>query len=143
MLEMKPFAELTAVLNDAQADYQAIQDHFAAFARDAMRFNENDSPVRGLKITDEGGSTLLVEFLDRRIRISRRFSLGGGALWVDDVTVPDRPAHLTSVRYFTTGETEIPGSRTSTVFKLDSVGDCKELLLRFVELALEKDAVSP
>jgi hypothetical protein len=137
----KTFDKLGAELNHARARFQEMQSHFERFCAEAERFNEPQSPVKGVNVKREG-QMLFVACLDRRIRISMRFDhkAAKGALHVEDLSATERPMKtIPRIPFDESGQTDLGRGEEPGKLTLASVPDCKRLALHCIELALDQD----
>jgi len=143
-VEPKTFDALVADLRRAAGCYEGLLRYFGQFCREADRFNEPTSPVKGLAVTRSrsGDHALQMAYLDRTVRVSMRFDRKalGGVLHVEDVSDPTQPPKtLARIPFEQNGDTDIGGGYTGKGVNLGLPADCKTLALRCVDLSLDFD----
>lgn len=140
----KTFARSVQDLNQSSERYQTMQGHFERFCAQAKRLaEEKESPLKGLRAKMDQGA-LLVEFLDRRIRICMRYDrkTEKGVLHAEDESAvrPGRdPETLARVPFNGIGETELGGGQHGDKLNLGLPADCMTLVVRLVDTALDRD----
>ena len=140
-MDAKTFDKLGAELNHARARFQEMQSHFERFCAEAERFNEPQSPVKGVTVKREG-QMLFVTYLDRRIRISMRFDhkAAKGPLHVEDLSATERQIKtVPRIPFDDSGQTDLGRGEEPGKLTLAEAPDCKRLALHCIELALDQD----
>ncbi|HKQ24068.1 MAG TPA: hypothetical protein VJT81_06455 [Burkholderiales bacterium] len=140
----KTFARTIDELNRSGARYNTLHGHFERFCAQAKRLAEDsDSPLRGL-LANMDGDALLVQFLDRRIRISMRYDRKTlkGVLHAEDESAVRpglAPETFERVPFDGAGETALSGGEHGDNLNLSLPADCLTLLVRLVDAALGRD----
>lgn len=141
----KPFTKLIDDLKAISTRYDTVRTHFGRVFMQAEALAQHpDSPMKGqgLKAKMDAGS-ILIDFLDRRIRISMRYDrkTGKGVLHADDESAvrPGRPPETFARIEFTgKGDTDLLGEEDDKM-TLSEPADCMLLVVRLIDAALDRD----
>jgi len=140
-MDARPFDEVRQDLSRATTLYGQLQVHFERFCTEAKRLQEASSPLRGVKTSWEGRS-LLVDFLDRRQRVSFEFDRKAekGFLRLENVSRSDAQRDVTTVlriAFDRSGETDVGGGLEGGKVQLALPADCKALAVCLIEAGLD------
>ena len=130
------------LMEDFQS-YETLREHFESFCKAAQQLIEAGTGIQGLKAkTDD--HALILEFIDRRIRVTMRRDRKAkmGALYVKDVSnrrPDDKPMFVTAIPFDHRSETELAGGMHADKLHLTVPHDAVALALLIVNTALDKD----
>jgi len=141
----KTFARSTDDLKGIRERYESMRAHFERVFAQAKRLAEEpESPLKGKGLVAKmDAGAILIEFLDRRVRISMRYDRekGRGVLHVDDESAvrPGRaPETFERIEFRGTGETDLVNEHGDQL-TLATPGDCMLLVARLIDTALDRD----
>jgi hypothetical protein len=141
----KTYESVIGDLKGSSAHYETMRGHFEQFCAQIKRLAEEQaSPVKGILRAKMDGGAILVEFLDRRIRISARYDreIKGGVLLAEDesaVLSERAPETFERVPFNETGETDLGGGLYGGKLNVGVPADCMTLALRLVDAALDRN----
>ncbi len=139
-MDAKPFEVVRQDLTRVTALYGQLQAHFERFCTEARRLQEASSPLRGVKTSREGRS-LLVDFLDRRQRVSFEFDRKAekGVLHLENISRLETERDsitVTRITFDRSGETDAGGGSDGANVQLGNIADCKALAVCFIDAGL-------
>ncbi len=141
----KTFERSIDDLKGISARYEIMRAHFErVFTQAEGLAADPASPLKGqgLRVKMDAGA-ILIEFVDRRIRISMRYNrkTGKGVLHVDDESAvrPGRlPETFERIEFTGKGDTDLVGEDEDKL-TLSEPADCMLLVARLVDTALDRD----
>jgi hypothetical protein len=131
-------------LDRAAGTYEQLNAHFERFCEQAARLQEKESGLSGIQVTREGPTSLLLEFLDRRLRVTFHFdrkaragilSLGNAPLQ-SIACAPSAPS-IAHVTFSPSGETNVAGGYAGQEMDLGMIQDCIALAAHLIDAGLD------
>ena len=124
-------------------NWTRLREHFAAFVRAAARFGQPDCPIQGISIVSASAEELVMEFVNRRLRIWMDFDRDAerGLLVVDDVTDYTgrgaAPIRIGTLAFDYSGATDLAGgSAAGTKANIGQPQDAWHLTMSILDKAL-------
>jgi len=132
-----------AKVKRACENWTRLREHFAAFVKSAGRFGQPDCAIKGIAIVSASADELVMEFVNRRLRIWMDFDRDAerGLLVVDDVTdctgrsAP--PIRIGTLAFDYSGATDLAaGNAVGTKANLSQPQDAWHLTMSILDKAL-------